>query len=78
MKQCRNKPLTFDVVQWDGTNQTEVMEFMPENATFTDNSLTVECNEEKIPVEIGDFVIKIQDKFFPCNKTVFNDNYDIL
>ena len=85
MAQYRKKPVVIEAVQWDGTNQGEIAEFMstpirtktsPEEGNPS-GKITIETLEGDMTASVGDFIIKgIQGEFYPCKPDIFEKTYE--
>ena len=85
MGQYRKKPVVIEAIQWDGTNQGEIAEFMktpirtktsPEQGNPS-GKITIETLEGDMTASIGDFIIKgIRGEFYPCKPDIFEKTYD--
>ena len=87
MGQYRKKPVVIEAIQWDGTNQGEIAEFMktpirtktsPEQGNPS-GKITIETLEGDMTASIGDFIIKgVQGEFYPCKPDIFEKTYELV
>jgi hypothetical protein len=83
----RKKPVVIEAIQWDGTNQGEIAEFMktpirtktsPEQGNPL-GKITIETLEGDMTASVGDFIIKgVQEEFYPCKPDIFELTYEIV
>ncbi len=85
MAQYRKKPVVIEAVQWDGTNQGAIANFMnvfirtktsPEEGNPS-GKITIETLEGDMIASVGDFIIKgVQGEFYPCKPDIFEKTYE--
>ena len=85
MGQYRKKPVVIEAIQWDGTNQGEIAEFMetpirtktsPEQGNPS-GKITIETLEGDMTAMVGDFIIRgIQGEYYPCKPDIFEKTYE--
>lgn len=81
----RKKPVVIEAIQWDGTNQGEIADFMeviirtktsPEEGNPS-GKITIETLEGDMTASVGDFIIKgINGEFYPCKPDIFEKTYE--
>ena len=85
MGMYRKKPVVIEAIQWDGTNQGEIADFMeviirtktsPEEGNPS-GKITIETLEGDMTASVGDFIIKgINREFYPCKPDIFEKTYE--
>ena len=78
IKKYVKKPVTIEAVKWDGTNISEICEFInkSKDELFKDNELYITTLEGIHHARVGDFIIKgIKGEFYPCKPDIFHDTY---
>lgn len=87
--QYRKKPVVIEVIQWDGTNFDEAMNFMQKNngnkiayedaeeLALKTKELKIKTLEGVMTASIGDYIIKgIKGEFYPCKPDIFEATYE--
>ncbi|TYQ19902.1 UNVERIFIED_ORG: hypothetical protein JN05_01270 [Zoogloea ramigera] len=80
MAKFREKPVVIDAIRWDGTNVTEVMDFMNwRNASHDDRQgLVIHTLEGSHSAMVGDMIIKgVAGEFYPCKPDIFAATYEV-
>lgn len=78
----RKKPVEVEAVQWDGTNETEIVLFM--GSMFRKNpincyELQIQTLEGLMTARVGDYIIKgIKGEFYPCKPDIFEATYELV
>mgnify|MGYP000623845816 CR=1 FL=1 len=75
----RKKQVIIEAVFWDGSNVTEIMDFMAwKNASFDEiDGLRIHTLEGTHNATIGDWIIKgVQGEFYPCKPDIFAVTYE--
>jgi len=80
IKRYRKKPVVIEAVQFDGTNEKEVIEFTNNIArriaTHTP-LIVISTLEGDMNANIGDWIIKgIKNEFYPCKPDIFDVSYE--
>lgn len=80
---ARKKPVEVEAVLWDGTNLTEIKNFVGKkliDLTLSNKTtIMIDTLEGLMKVSTGDFIIKgVEDEFYPCKPDIFHKTYDIL
>ena len=80
---ARKKPVEVEVVLWDGTNLTELKNFVGKNLVdlTLDNKtvIMIDTLEGLMKASTGDFIIKgVEDEFYPCKPDIFYKTYEVL
>lgn len=82
MPKYRKKPMIVEAVQWTGKNADECSAFTgqgfknPEPGMVV--GLLVAANRTIVPLPIGQWIIKDQLGFYPCDPSVFADTYELV
>lgn len=73
------KQITIEAVQYDGTNATEVEDFVgSHNLVWNADRISIVTLEGNMTANTGDYIIKgVQGEFYPCKEDIFNETYDI-
>jgi hypothetical protein len=79
-KSYRKKPVVIQAVQWDGKNQSEIMNFC-KSCNFTSHDaakdLYIDTLEGKMKATVGDYIIKgVEGEFYPCKPQIFELTYE--
>lgn len=75
----RKKPVVIQAVQWDGTNASDMREFITceyhlENCEF----LIIPTLEGNMTASPGDWIIKgVKGEFYPCKPDIFETTYEM-
>jgi hypothetical protein len=71
------KPVVIEAIQWNGSNNEEIQEFVGEHCEFLHNEfLFIFTLEGNMRASISDFIIKgINDEFYPCKPDIFKLTY---
>lgn len=75
----RKKPVVIQAVQWDGTNASDMLEFITceyylENCEF----LVITTLEGNMTASPGDWIIKsVKGEFYPCKPDIFEAAYEM-
>lgn len=81
----KKKPVVIEAIQFDGTNQMEIANFMGKSqiSTLTPWSgkiaveLYIETLEGKMTASKDDYIIKgIKGEFYPCKPDIFEATYE--
>lgn len=80
---ARKKPVEVEAILWDGTNLTEIKNFVGKkliDLTLGDKTIImIDTLEGLIKVPTGDFIIKeVGGEFYPCNLHIFYSTYEVL
>jgi len=82
MKKYRKRPVVIEAVQYDGTNNNEVIEWIKsyggeaEFSAYT-QELLIRTLEGVMRANKGDYVIKgVHGEFYPCKPDIFNETYE--
>lgn len=78
VKPYRKKPVTIEALEWTGTNQDELYQFVPPHLRREEaDGLTIITLEGDHRANIGDFIIKgVKGEFYPCKPDIFALTYD--
>ena len=76
----RKKPVVIEAIQFNGSNQLEVVNFIKGTALeedFSSEDIVIETLEGNMTVSPNDFVIKgIKGEFYPCKPDIFEATYE--
>ena len=80
---ARKKPVEVEAVLWDGTNLTELKNFVGKNLidlTLGNKTvIRIDTLEGLMKASTGDFIIKgVEDEFYPCKPDIFYNTYEVL
>lgn len=94
IKKYKTKPCEIEAVQWDGSNQKEIMDFVGESLIYNifnfdttwDNDkdspyvyMAIRTLEGNMKVSEGDYIIKgLRGEFYPCKPDVFERKYELV
>lgn len=82
VKKYRKKPVEIEALIWTGSNNYEILKFMPNNCfEFETNDygseLYILTLEGRMKANIGDYIIKgVNGEFYPCKPDIFKKTYD--
>jgi len=74
----RKKPVVIEAVQFDMTNQGEVLTFVGDAGSTTEDmtGIKIKTLSGEVLVVDGDYIIKgVSGEFYPCKLAVFNKTY---
>lgn len=88
----RKKPVVVEAIQWNGSNLSEVMEFIGSEFKYESNTsyatskfsymngnLTINTLHGVMEVSNGDYIIKgIKGEFYPCKSDIFQATYELI
>lgn len=80
---ARKKPVEIEAVLWDGTNLTELKNFVGKNlidlTIGNETTIMIDTLEGLMKASTGDFIIKgVEDEFYPCKPHIFYNTYEVL
>lgn len=88
IKKYKAKPCEIEAVQWDGSNQKEIIDFVGESSIYTiwDNDkdspyiyMVIRTLEGNMKVSKGDYIIKgLRGEFYPCKPDIFEKKYELF
>lgn len=94
IKKYKKKPVVIEAIQWNGSNDTEVMLFVGEELKASKPPYKMEYDKDipndayymTIPTLEGDmkaskldFIIKgVSGEFYPCKPDIFEQTYEIV
>ena len=78
VKTYQTKPVQKQALEWTGTNQAEIYQFVPPHLRKEEeDGLYIMTLEGDHKADIGDFIIKgLKGEFYPCKPDVFAMTYD--
>lgn len=84
----RTKPCEIEAVQWNGTNEEEILlftngyaSFFPKHLGNVDDMkvLYIYTLEGTMEANIGDYIIRgLRGEYYPCKYDVFNQKYEVI
>lgn len=93
VQQFRKKPVVISAVQYDGSNEKEIIDFTGGAAKYklavgssadgeggkqSYESFTIPTLEGNMQIAEGDFVIKgVKGEFYPCKSDIFEQTYEL-
>lgn len=92
IKKYKTKPCEIEAVQYDGSNQKEIMDFVGESLIYYSLNLDIPWNDDKsyvymavmtlegrMRISKGDYIIKgLRGEFYPCKPDVFEKKYELI
>ena len=77
-RRFRKKPIIVHAIQYDGTNDVEIMQFTCNHAIVIDNRVHVlPTLEGDMKIDIDDWIIKgVKGEFYPCKPDIFKETYE--
>lgn len=80
------KPVIVDAIQYNGSNKTEIMEFIgplddPTDIVVHDdlNRISIQTLEGLMWAKAGDYIIRgIKGEYYPCDELIFNLTYELV
>lgn len=83
MQQWRKRPVVIDALQFDGTNQLAIRDWIRENGGVcavnlcARGDLFIRTLEGDMEAKPGDYVIRgVQGEFYPCKPHIFEATYE--
>lgn len=80
VQQWRKKPVTVNVMLFDGRNQLEIIKWLDEHNVkcyAKDKGLVIPTLEGDHFADVGDVVIQgVEDEFYPCKPGIFWKTYE--
>lgn len=79
MAKFRKKPVVIEAVQYDGSNDAEIIAFTKKKAikAFDKNVMIIPTLEGDHIASAGDWIIKgVAGEFYPCKNEIFLKTYD--
>lgn len=85
IKKYTKKPVTIEAIVWDGTNETEIMEFVGAHCCVTTQhtingtvtNLIINTLEGDHHASVGDYIVKgIKGEFYPVKPDIMKLTYD--
>lgn len=75
----RKKPVVIEAVQYDGSNATEIAEFVGDSYISNRRVPVIGTLEGEMSVTSGDWVIQgVQGEFYPCKPDIFEATYEAV
>jgi len=77
VQRFKKLPVTIEAIQYDGTNSTEIADFV--GPAYIDNRRipVISTLEGDMGVNSGDWVIKgVKGEFYPCKPNIFDSTYE--
>ena len=80
VKRYITKPCEIEAIQWNGTNDKEVLEFVKNKHYISfDGDLFLITLAGEMKASIGDYIIKgLRGEFHPCKPDVFAKKYELV
>ncbi|MEO5664887.1 MAG: hypothetical protein ABIR39_16580 [Nocardioides sp.] len=79
MPKFRKKPVVIEAIQYDGSNASEVKEFVGSSYVDDRRVPVIHTLEGDMSVTSGDWVIRgVQGEFYPCKPDIFEATYEAL
>lgn len=79
VKKYRKKPVVIEAIQFDGTNSSQVKDWV--GTCFyigNDSKLLIKTLEGEMTISKGDYVIKgVKGEFYPCKPDIFEESYEL-
>lgn len=76
-KKFKKKPVIIEAVQWDGSNNELIKEFVKSNYSIQGDELYIRTLEGCMTASVGDWVIKgVEGEFYPCKPDIFEKTYE--
>lgn len=78
MKRYTKKPVTVEVVQWTGSNVSEICKFtgLDVSHLIVGGQLYIQTLEGVHHASVGDYIIKgVHGEFYPCKPDIFQETY---
>ncbi len=73
----RKRPVVIDAKQWNGKNEKEIMDFIPNNATVVGTSVMIKTLEGTMRASAGDWIVKgPKGEFYPVKPDIFAITYE--
>ena len=77
IKKYKKKPVIIEAVQYNGTNENEIYDFIGDKILSNKQGLLIPTLEGTMIASVGDYVIKgIKGEFYPCKPDIFKQTYD--
>lgn len=92
IKKAIKKPITIEVIQWNGLNQYEIKKEFGNDVMYEIHdtayqagvgtpsvTMTIKTPTGIVKPEIGDYICKgYQEEIYPCKKEIFELTYNII
>lgn len=77
MVQYRKLPVVIDAVQWSGSNEAEVSDFVGTSVLFVErNGVLIPTLEGAMRADVGDWIIRgVAGEHYPCKAAIFEATY---
>ena len=78
----RKKPVIIDAIQWNGTNDLDIINFATPAARFfydfsSQTILIISTLEGEMVASVGDYIIRgVDGEFYPCKPEIFERTYE--
>lgn len=79
MKHYRKRPVVIEAIQWDGSNEPELIEFVGDSLkpAVHPDYLEIHTLEGVMTADLGDWIIKgVKGEFYPCKPEIFEATYE--
>ncbi|MEM7283862.1 MAG: hypothetical protein AAF438_19780 [Pseudomonadota bacterium] len=77
----RKKPVEIEALQFDGTNEAEILDWCPaaEIRVKNGNAIYVKSREGVVRANPGDMVMKgVRGEFYVCEQDIFDETYEFV
>ena len=78
----KKKPVVIQAIQWDGTNNVEILGFCTKcyiTSSGKTKDLIISTLEGDMSASVGDYIIKgVKGEFYPVKKDIFDMTYETV
>lgn len=79
MAKYRKKPVEIEAIEWTGSNQSDVADFMKCSPLFSDRGVKIPTLEGDMYASKGDYIIRgVQGELYPCKPDIFEATYEAV
>lgn len=80
MAYYRKIPVVIEAMQYDGTNATEVLQWItPGEALRVDGDVVIRTLEGDMKTSVGDYVVcGVEGEYYPCKPAIFEQTYELV
>lgn len=82
--QYRKKPVIIDAIQWTGSNEFDIIEFIRDDSYYFEfnaenKTIKIKTLEGIMTANVEDYIIRgVKGEYYPCKPDIFKQTYDIL
>ena len=79
MAKYKTKPCVIEAIQWTGKNANEIAQFTQGKLIkgVFHNDFIIYTRGDDMRVNVGDYIIKENGKYYPCKPDIFKKKYEL-